>query len=325
MPIRLDNRPLLGTIDRDLFVPPSIMAGLAAAIDRRLNVLILGAPGSGKTTLLRAVEADHRDDELPAVYVDLGPAENAAQALVVIADTLGERWGAFGDVVRSTALPEPTPSGALLRLARRLGEAPATLILVDSPPGEGNAHALFGRLRDELWQQPHRWVVAANDVLRDELTRPPASAFFDVHLELLPLSSADQREFLRRRLASEPGLDLDALIDTTDGLPRSMLELARAAVLSGQPVDELLAERAERQARLAELPPAASRIVDYLADHGPTSGSDPQLLATLGVSGQRARHVLQGLEDGGLVRSFPEQQERRGRPRKLYELRSTLA
>jgi hypothetical protein len=318
--VRLDNRPLLGTIDRDLFLPPRIMPALEAAVDRKLNVLVLGAPGSGKTSLLRAIEADHGADAPPAVYVDLGPAQDVGQALMVIADALGQRWGAFGDTLRSSLVPETTPSGALLRLARRLGEAPASLILVDSPPGEGHAHTLFGRLRDELWQQDHQWLVAANDVLRDELTRAPASAFFDVQLDLAPLSAAEQRQFLTRRLAEEPKVDIDAIVGQTDGLPRSLLELARAAVLSSEPVDALLAKREKQRRRLGELPRSASTIADYLADHGPTSGSDPQLLATLGVSGQRARQVLRELEDKGFVRSFPAQQNRSGRPRKLYEL-----
>ncbi len=317
---RLDNRPLLGTVDRDLFLVPGIMPALGTAVDRKLNVLVLGPPGSGKTTLLRALEADHHDDERPAVYVDLGPAQDAGQALMVIADALGQRWGAFGDVLRSSVVPETTPSGALLRLARRLGEAPASLILLDSPPGEGNAHTLFGRLRDELWQHEHQWVVAANDVLRDELTRPPASAFFDVQLDLAPLSAAEQREFLARRLTDELNVDIDAIVGQTDGLPRSLLELTRTAVLSPEPVDELLARREKQRLRLAKLPRSAATIAAYLADHGPTSGSDPQLLATLGVSGQRARQVLRELEEEGLVRSFPAQQARSGRPRKLYEL-----
>jgi energy-coupling factor transporter ATP-binding protein EcfA2 len=321
MTVRLDNRPLLGTIDRDLFLPPAIMPQLKAAVDRNLNVLVLGQRGSGKTTLLRSLEADHSDGERPAVYVDLGPAQNAEQALMVIADVLGQRWGAFGDTLRSRVIPETTPSGALLRLARRLGEAPASLILVDSPPGEGHAHTLFGRLRDEFWQQEHQWVVAANDVLRDELTRPPASAFFDVQLDLAPLSTSEQLDFLARRLKAEPGVDIDAIVGQTDGLPRSLLELARTAVLSTQPVDELLAKREKYRSRLAKLPRSARTIAEYLADHGPTSGSDAQLLATLGVSGQRARQVLRELEQEGFVRSFPEQQERSGRPRKLYELR----
>lgn len=318
---RLDNRPLLGTIDRDLFLAPSIMPPLETAVERKLNALVLGPPGSGKTTLLRALQADHNDDARPAVYIDLGPAEDAMQALMGIADGLRQRWGEFGNTLRSRAVPDiVSSSGVLLGLARRLGDAPASLILVDSPPGAGHAHTLFGRLRDELWQQDHQWVVAANDVLRDELTRPPAGAFFEVQFELAPLSKAEQREFLTRRLAGEPRIDIDAIVNETDGLPRSLLQIARTAVLSSEPVAELLARREQQRQRLAQLPRSAATIARYLADHGPTSGSDPQLLATLGVSGQRARQVLRELEEEGLVRSFPEQQQRAGRPRKLYQL-----
>jgi energy-coupling factor transporter ATP-binding protein EcfA2 len=321
---RLDNRPLLGTIERNLFLAPDITPKLDSAIRHALNVLILGPPGSGKTTLLRALEADHQTDERPGVYVDLAPAENETQALIVIADALGQRWGAFGDNLRSALLPETTPSGALLRLARRLGEAPASLILADAPPGEGHAHVLFGRLRDELWQQGHQWVVAADEVLRDELTRPPANAFFDTKFDIGPLTLTEQRQFLERRLTDEPAVDIDAMVGQTDGLPRSLLSLARAAVLSRQSIDELLAQRDEQEARLTALPDKARAITAYLAAHGPASGSDPELLATLGVSGQRARQVLRQLEDDGFVRSFPEQQDRHGRPRKLYELREDL-
>ena len=349
MPARLDNRPLLGTIDRDLFVPPSIMPELLAAVKRQLNVLVLGPRGSGKTTLLRALEADFADGDRPVVYVDLGPAQTALQALMMIAEALGEHWKSFADALardRANAVlmrerreqwgqlteslawqltPQDAPTGELLRWARTLGRAPSSMILVDSPPGEGHTHTLFGRLRDELWQQGHQWVVAANDVLRDELTRPPAGAFFDVQLELVPLSHVQQLELLRRRLGDEEQqVDVERLVGESNGLPRSLLELARAAVLSNEPVDEFFARREKLRERLAGLPSAAATIVGYLQDHGPASGSDPQLLAALGVSGQRARQVLRELEDAGLVRSFPEQQEHRGRPRKLYELRKPL-
>ncbi len=341
---RLDNRPLLGTIDRDLFIPPAILPAVLAAAYRGLNILILGAPGSGKTTLLRAIEAMNDSAERPMVYVDLNPALDAAQALILIAEALGRRWGAFGDSLakertlsvqaseqfdrmgpladtwRWRVMPEESDTGRLLRLARRLGQAPSSILLIDSPPGEGQAHTIFGRLRDELWQQPHHWIVAADDILRDEFTRPPASAFFDARFELPALSTSEQREFLSRRLASEPGVDVQALVGETDGLPRSLLELARSVVLNDQSMDEVLARRTEIRAKLERLPPAAARVMAYLEDHGPTSGSDRRLLVTLGVSGQRARQVLRELEAAGLVRSFPEQQERQGRPRKLYEL-----
>jgi energy-coupling factor transporter ATP-binding protein EcfA2 len=318
MPARLDNRPLLGTIDEDLFVTPTIMPELRAAVQRQLNVLVLGGRGSGKTSLLRALDATFSDPERSTVYVDLGLAQTAEDALFIIADALGRPWGP-SETLRSTLAPKISPSSALLQLARHLDKAPPSLILVDSPPGNGESHTLFGRLRDVLWQLPHQWVVAASDVLRDELTRAPASAFFDVQLQLAPLSLDQQRDFLQRRLrGEEPGVEIEAMLGETDGWPRSLLQLARAAVLSS--VDSALSQSQDRRLRLAELPNSASLAFAYIADYGPTSGSDPQLLSELGVSGQRARQILQDLESRGLLKSFSEQEDRRGRPRKLYDL-----
>jgi len=315
---RLDNRPLLGTIDADLFVTPTIMPALRAAVERKLNVLVLGGRGSGKTSLLRALEAADSDLERGVVYIDLGPAQTAEDALLIIAEALGRPWG-VSESLGSSLAPKNGPSSALLRLARHLDKAPPSLILVDSPPGNGESHTLFGRLRDVLWQLPHQWIVAANDVLRDELTRPPANAFFDVQLQLEPFNNEQQRDFLKRRLREEePQVDIEAIVGETDGQPRSVLQLARAAVLST--VDDALSQRQGQRHRLAEFSNTASTIVAFIEDNGPTSGSDPRLLAALGVSGQRARQVMRDLEESGILESFAEQEERRGRPRKLYDL-----
>lgn len=319
---RLDNRPLLGTVDEDLFVEPTVMADLRAAVGRRLNALVLGARGSGKTSLLRALDASYSNPELASVYVNLELAQTAEEALLLIADAMGHPWGA-PESYRSGRGPDVTSSSALLQLVRYLGQAPPALILIDSPPGGGESHTLFGRLRDELWQLPHQWVVAASESLRDELTRPPANAFFDVQVQLEPLSLGRQRDFLERRLGGEPGIDIEPLLGETDGLPRSLLQLARTAVLSG--IDSALSRREDRRLRLAGLPDAASLAFAFIADYGPTSGSDPQLLAELGVSGQRARQILRNLEDRGLLKSFTEQEDRRGRPRKLYDLSDEIS
>jgi hypothetical protein len=212
------------------------------------------------------------------------------------------------------------PSTALLALVRRLGEAPPALILADSPPGDGESHVLFGRLRDELWQLEHRWVVAAPDALRDELTRPPADAFFDVVLELGPLAPEAQRALLERRLGADAPFDPERLVGETDGLPRSLIRLAREAVLADRPLDALLDERHAARARLDGLPDAARALTDFLAARGAASASDPDLLGAMGFSAQRARKLLAELEQAGLVRSYAARQERQGRPRKLYEL-----
>jgi hypothetical protein len=319
---RLDNRPLRGTLDRELFVPPTIVPRLLNAVRHQLNVLLLGPPGAGKTSLLRWIEADETASSLPMQYVDLAPATDAGQALALIAEALGVRNAvqAWSDAMQGALVPPSTPSALLLRQVRSLRQAPPRRILLDNPPGSGASHTLFGQLRDELWQLRHQWVVAANASLRGELTRPPAAAFFDVQLEIEPWSPELQRELLQRRLPNPGSVDLDALVDTTDGLPRSIVSLAREVVLEGGSSDDVLQRRADANARLEQLPRSARAIADYLATHGATSGSDPALLGVLGVSAQRARHVLRELEDAGLVRSFAEQHTGIGRPRKLYEL-----
>jgi len=324
MTSRLDNRPLLSTFDdAALFVEPPSLARASAAVRRRLNVLILGAPGSGKTSALHRIAADADAGELGLrpLYVDLAPASTAAQALALILEAMGQHdfVRAWGDTLRAGFAAPSTPSAELVGLVRRLGESPPSLILADSPPGDGETHLLFGRLRDELWQLDHRWVVAVPAVQRDEVSRPPADAFFDVRVELGPLPDVDRHELLARRFGDENGVDLEALARASDGLPRSLIETAREAVLSGSSAEELAAGRHALQRRLDALPDSAGAAYAYLRARGPTAASDGDLLSAMGFSAQRARVVLGGLEREGLARSFAERAERRGRPRKLYE------
>jgi MoxR-like ATPase len=284
---------------------------------------VLGAPGAGKTTLLHRLATEMEADDLGLVprSVDLAPAATAAQALGLILEALGQRdfSQAWADTLRRGLKPPSTPSSELIGLVRRLGQAPPSLVLADSPPGDGQSHVLFGRLRDELWQLEHRWVVAVPRVQRDEVTRPPANAFFDVRVELGPLPEEARRELLERRLGEEDHVDVEALAQASDGLPRSLIESAREAVLSETSTAEVIAGQDELQARLSVFPEVARDVYAFLRANGPASASDRELLGAMGFSAQRARVVLSDLERAGMVQSFAERQERRGRPRKLYE------
>ena len=324
MAFRLDNRPLLSTFDdADLFVEPPGLARIRAAVRRRLNVLILGTPGAGKTTVLHrlASEVEPGEAALQPLYIDLSPAPTAAEALALILESLGQRdfVRALGDPLAPGFTPPSSASAQLVGLVRRLAQAPPTLILADSPPGHGETHLLFGRLRDELWQLEHRWVVAVPSVQRDEVSRPPADAFFDVRVELGPLPDEARRALLTRRLDDAEHVDLDAVADTSDGSPRSLIEIARDAVLSERGPAQLVADRDALRARLDALPQTASAAYSHLTAHGPVSASDEGFLAAMGFSAQRARVVLAELEREGLAHSFLERQQRRGRPRKVYE------
>lgn len=76
----------------------------------------------------------------------------------------------------------------LLYEVRRLATPEPVVIIVDGLTDSGIAHDWFGRLRDELWELGHTWVLAARPVDSAAFRTPPADAFWSVVLELGPLT-----------------------------------------------------------------------------------------------------------------------------------------
>jgi energy-coupling factor transporter ATP-binding protein EcfA2 len=314
----LRNRPILGTSDAQLFVPPSGWDRLRRAIDAGLNVLIVGPSGSGKTSALRML-AQQPSTPSP-VYIDLTRAATAVEALVVIADALGApRPTALSTPMTSFSQPaRQVPDSELLELVRSIGRAPAALLLVDDPPRGDEGHRLFGRLRDELWQLEHQWVVAASPGTAVALDRPPANAFFELRLELGGLDDEQQREMLRRRLPDQPGQTIEALIGRVDR-PRELVALARNAILEGGSPTEAAAQIERINKRLADLSDLERAVVTFLRSHGGAFSSDPSLLAALEISQAQAAKVLKTLAGKGVLAPHP-QRHGQGRPRTVYEL-----
>lgn len=310
---RLSNRPLLATrADSALFVGRSAELGaLTGAVADGLNAILTGDRGSGKTSLLHrlvATSGPRRVVRLDARLATTG----ATSVLRLVADAIGVEVDANdGD--------DPVTTLGLIRTIGAAGDL--TIALDDLDPATSTA--LFGRLRDELWEQPTRWIVAVD---RDELAavlRPPADAFFERVVELAPLDAAAARALLAAR-----GLDVDddvarEITERARGNPRRILATARTIAATPDAAPRLAAGRRFIEDRLASLPSAARMLYDTMvALDRPVSASDRELLDELHWTRPRAVAVLRELEKAGLAESGVERIPERGpgRPRRTFRL-----
>ncbi len=317
--MELSGRPLFDNpLDAELFVPRPEVERLQRNCRDGTNTLVLGGVGVGKTSLLRHVLLSLRDEVRPAVWIDGAFADDVVGLLSLIEEDLRH------------ARPElPVPSGAgetvavlvaMRNLGRHIpaGDDERVVIMLDLAPGGVDPHALFGRFRDELWQLPLTWVVAAPTTMKGQLQTPPADAFFEDVIELGPLDLDQQEELIRRRMGSDDTSPWH-IPGEGEGNPRRLLRLVRETLRTGEPADAHFGARSARDAELAEQSHSARIVYEYLEDVGPTSASDEDLLTYLSWSRQRAAKVLSELEDAGLVRS-ETRQTGSGRPRKLFAI-----
>jgi hypothetical protein len=311
----ISGRPLLDTNpDRELFAGrEEELARLLEWVRQGRNVVVIGERGSGKTTLLRGMAFDLRrtHPRTPPAIVE-GPLVSGARELLEL-------------TLRRLDLrlpPPPTnaePSAEavelqdLIRALREAGPRRRRVIVVDEPPPAA-AQTLFGRLRDELWQLPLTWVVAAADADAGAYLDPPADAFFDAVLRLGPLSRDGQRHLLEAR-AGERGRRIAGRLD--EGNPRRLLALARTGLEGGTKLVDLAEARSRRNEQLAQLGRPASMLLAELESLGAASATDERLLSRLGWTRPRAVQVLRDLERRGLVTSSTARGGA-GRPRKLY-------
>jgi hypothetical protein len=323
----LQGRPLLATAaDARLFVDRDDELGqLERGVRRGFNVALYGTRGTGKSSLLHRLEYRERESRRVR-YVDASAVQTVADLVGRIRDGVAGRPG-FNRLLaeqvdltmsslRGTA--PGAPSGELVDRLGWLREAEPTLVLVDASSAAAAAYQLFGRLRDELWQLDHRWVVAVDNDEWPQLQRPPADAFFDVHISLSPFEDAALTELLTRR---EPGLrrrDLVKITAESAGNPRRALELVRQALVTEQPLNDVLSHRAARESAAARLGRPHSMLLAELENSSEAlSPSDEQLLARLSWTRERAGQVFRELATANLVVSTTQRQAR-GRPRTLY-------
>jgi len=315
----LTNRPLLDTAaDRGRFVDrEGDLSALLHAVELRFNVLLVAERGAGASSLLARVAAAAAawPAPLPPVRrVPAGRLDTPARLLAGVARELGDE--AAADAADEEA--------ALAALARVTAIAGSAVIVLDGLSSGRLVHAVFGRMRDELWALGDlRWVVAVPADEEALALTPPADQFFETIHRLAPLDVKALVELLRRR-DPDGRLDdrqLEEIAGASRGNPSTALRLARAAVTASTPsrpvqdvVDEIGRQLGEPAARLAAA----------LSQAGSSGPSDDALLERLGWSRPRAYEVFRSLEEHGYLTTSQERSGRPGRPRKVFRLKDAV-
>lgn len=325
----IGSRPLYDNLaDAKRFVAPPAWPSLLRAVERRLNVAVIGPRGVGKTTLLRQLQFALREQERRCVFVDATAVENVLELATRVRDGLrgqpapGVSAASLAvDAFRRQDVPVAVASRALAALLREIGEAEAACVLLDASASGSACFELFGRMRDVLWQQDHEWVLAIEDTDRATALKPPADAFFDSLISLDPWPVDKLAEVLARR--GEPGEQWpqELLLGAAAGAQGSPREAVRAlsdAAVHGYDPAETL----EARGRLVDLASAEGRpagmLMAELLERGQASPSDEDLQRTLGVSRARLNQLFRQLLERGLVRAETERADGPGRPRTVY-------
>ena len=192
-------------------------------------------------------------------------------------------------------------------------------MILDGPVDEQAGYDVFGRLRDQLWELPHTWVLAATPERSGAVRAAPADAFWSTIVEVGPFDADEIEQMIARGLTAAERVVVDAherrpLQDTPRGVVRFVQDVLDGTA-SGEDVPAEV-----RQERAVAIGPSASMALAELEALGhPAAAGDPELLERLGWTRPYTSRILASLEAHGLLRSFPGPTTGQGRPPKLYE------
>lgn len=326
----LANRPLFPTLaDARYYVWTAAAREFRDAVLLGRNTLVLGQRGAGKTSMLHMLAQSLREqDARPVAFVSFAGIVDPAAAVRALHDAARDaEWvPPLGDNTLR-ALDDRGDAFAPTAILRRLRFCPPRSVLLVDDVGAEIGGALFGRLRDELWQLPPSWAVATIPDEAGPLLTPPAEAFFERRVVVGELDPEERYEILRRRTKrGADRLPADAartIARAGTGNPRELISLARDVRDRGITAEDVAVAK-DRRRITAEgaAGPVAAGVIAEMEGLGPVSAADPRLLDRLGWDRPRLARTLSRLEDAGVVQSYLEPREGRiGRPRKLYDLK----
>jgi hypothetical protein len=325
----LQARPLYDNLgDSRFFITPPEWDAVTRAVERKLNVMLTGPRGVGKTSLLRQLQRALRDNDERVAFVDATAVGDVLELTTRVRDAVRGQPSPVvaGATMAAGALTsDPSPvagaSRALATLLRAIGAAEPTTVLVDASSSADAVYELFGRMRDVLWQQEHRWVVAIDDHDRATALKPPADAFFDVVVSLRPWPINELVDLLSRRADDDDRLPKDLVVSVATGAkgsPREALRALNDALVNERDPSALLNERGQLLDQASELGRAPAMLMAELLDRGQASPSDEELQATLGVTRSRLTQMFRELLANQLVVAEAERASGPGRPRTVY-------
>jgi hypothetical protein len=304
-----------------------VEATILDAVRKGLNVFVSAPAGSGLTTSLRFVAGALRRSGWKAIQVNARVEKGPLSLLRLVAFELSRSTPDLQARTSLTAALGASPVSGMseslqaLQMIDAIGQSikddsEPHVVLVDRATAQ-QVEALFGRLRDEMWGLPIRWVVGANERSLGFFLFSPTDAFFEVRTDMGQLSPDEAAALIRRRA---PNLDEETIrrIASEVATPREAVSLLRMADQGNESVADLATERAVRAERADQIGGPAAMLLAEL-EHGPASAADPEFLARLGWTRQRAYQVLRQLEDAGLVEATSVPGEK-GRPRKVYRV-----
>lgn len=330
--MELSGRPLLDNAsDARLYTPRAIDDDLERNALAGVNTLVVSERGMGKTTTLRQLTRRLRArPDIVAVFVDGNLPTPGPIDLVQTIMRAGARASGFsslrlavlGDLTTVEGRDNDRLVEAVRRLRRVVPEGTKRIVaIVDSLSEPVAAHTVFGRLRDELWQSPYRFIASVDSSMARQVLRPPADAFFEEVLQLGALTSDEQMDIARRRVGKRLADRLRPRLEVLDAeTPRRLIRLLRHLVEDGEDqATSYMSSIENRNRSVSRLGRPSAMLVAELEALGPRSASDDELLRRLGWTRQRAAQVFRQLEDAGLVKGdrLPGPQ---GRPRRVFSL-----
>lgn len=195
-------------------------------------------------------------------------------------------------------------------------------------------------LRDFLWHTGTTYAVSADVSLLHLYKKPPLDAFFDEVILLHDLSLEETEKLINARAQGKVTHEVCKMIyEATSGNPRETIVLTQeiienairnvreSSAAEGREIDfesinlsvsarnlisHIESTYSKRRSELQELNRNEQRIVEYLMNHGPSSSSESEFQAYVGVKRARLVQLLKILERKGTLKSI-----RRGK-KKLF-------